>query len=108
MAGIEVLQISVKVDRAEKHRGVAPYFVVFANKMIVIFKQARRVRTDRQARKRALEHGRQQCSAQPFAGNIGYEKSRARLVHLEYVKVVPADSKARGVHSGNGQMWELS
>jgi len=77
MTGIDEYELTIAVEDAEKHCGIAANVGVFAEKAIDVVEDLYRVCVKGHAGKSALEHCGKQCGAEAFAGNISDQDSRA-------------------------------
>src|ERR1700733_10537466 len=99
MAGIEEHELTVTAQDAKEHGGIAAHFRVLAQKPIHVIEHHHRVRSAGHAGKRALEHGRDQRRAEPFAGHVRNKEGRPVLTHWKYIEVITAHGMTRRVRS---------
>jgi hypothetical protein len=107
MSGIDVFDIAIATENAEKHGGVTAHFGVFAEKVVDVIEHTRRVRAHGHAGKSALQHGREQRRAEAFAGDVRDKEGCAVITHRKHIEVVPADGKAGNINAADGEMREI-
>jgi hypothetical protein len=107
MAGIDVFEITIAAENAEKHRGVTAHFGMFAKKIVDVVEHTRGVGAHRHAGKSALQHGREQRRAQAFAGDVRDQEGCSVIAHRKHIEVVPADGEARNINAADGEMREI-
>src|SRR5579871_42508 len=108
VARVDVLEMALIVDNAEKHRCVAADFSVITEEAIDVIEDASGIRAERHAGQRTLQQVRTESGAESFAGDVGEEKRGAIVAEREDVEVVSADGQAREVDPTDRKMWIIT